>query len=604
MKIPTAPAGGSVDLRGPSNARVESLASPALYASAAEPLAEAGKGMLSAGAGLGAVVQQIQDRDNLDAVFKAEAALKEGYLGFHDNVRKTRQGDAAKGVTTTGDEWFKKTTEEVGKGLENDAQRRAFTQKAAQLRISGLGQLADWENAQGEAAAKINADKNKAASRRLALEDPINIDKHIADIDQINRAELLRQGLTNPNVLKAANLADTTALHYDMVQRMVEEAPMAAKDWYDKAKANGQIDPEHYGKFDKMIKVAVTEGKADEAVKAVLQAQGPKKDGDPFEIDKLTAALDARPELKNDPAAMKAAKQNLREAMSTFVAARNQRTAVGKNSIFALGDQGLSISAIRRSKEYLTLAENDRETADAAVAHIESERYSRFQRGRGYENAAEADLIKKNAGTLFDVMDPARLVSMSRDEVKALREKLGVSKTAELLHTYDTLKSDKTGAKLSEANVDRQDFVRIVSKVVTNVEKPSQEEKLKLDTFQSNVENAISLAQQAAKRPLTRQEKQKIMQDEIDNTVLLHNTIFPDQEIPAGMITKPEDLKRAYVEVPVQQGRATVNKRVSITSIPEEDRAAIISGLRKRGITPTYKNIAKVYADTYPEKVK
>lgn len=278
ISIPEAPVEGTVRLQARPDARYQSGATPGLLGGAADPLIQAGTGLIKGGNEMAEAVAKIQERDDLDASFKAEAQAKDAYLKYQADVQANRRGDGAKGVVQDTDKWFKDTSDNLLKGLANDRQRQVVAKSLAQLRLTGLGQMADYEFKQGEVAFQANAEANKAKSIEMAGRDPTNALKYIDDVMQVNRATALHLGLKDPAVLEAMNLKDTTAIHSNIIKTMVDaNDSTAAKAYFEANK--GQISSGAYHQIESLFKAGAQKERAQGVVDGLLKAGVSQADG-------------------------------------------------------------------------------------------------------------------------------------------------------------------------------------------------------------------------------------------------------------------------------------------------------------------------------------
>ena len=75
----------------------------------------------------------------------------------------------------------------------------------------------------------------------------------------------------------------------------------------------------------------------------------------------------------------------------------------------------------------------------------------------------------------------------------------------------------------------------------------SDEQKGVLGQLKNAVETEIDREQQRTGKPLTRDEKQRLMQGVIDQKVMLHYSLWPDESRIAATVTNADDRARAYV---------------------------------------------------------
>ena len=75
----------------------------------------------------GGIFAKVQERENVTAVAKAEAALIEADLAFQREKSQLKL-DAAKGITEESKKWWDENPRKIADSLENDEQRRAIAE--------------------------------------------------------------------------------------------------------------------------------------------------------------------------------------------------------------------------------------------------------------------------------------------------------------------------------------------------------------------------------------------------------------------------------------------------------------------------------------------
>ncbi|MGL4351351.1 MAG: hypothetical protein ACRCT2_12440, partial [Plesiomonas shigelloides] len=135
------------ELRGLPSVQQQSIASPELLGAGARQTQEAGNAMLRAGTGLANIAADMQQREDADMVFQAEAAFRESLIGFEQEAM-TRTGNKAWGITKDVDKWFQDSGAKYAEGLTNDRQRAIFNQQVGKMRLQGLESFSKFESQQ------------------------------------------------------------------------------------------------------------------------------------------------------------------------------------------------------------------------------------------------------------------------------------------------------------------------------------------------------------------------------------------------------------------------------------------------------------------------
>lgn len=581
----------AVSPRGLPGARQEAPAS-SLFGSG-DNVAQLGKGLQHAGADLAQVAVSIQERANVDQIFKVETAFKDDLIKF-ETEQKSKRGAAATadgGVTQQTQNWFGEAVRKHSEALTNDAQRRVFGQTAEKLRLQSLDVLSRHEANEARASlsdstnATIVGSINRAAGNAndwtIMEAERDEIRKRVAVLAQINGY--------SPEVQQALTGEKLTMLHKNVIQQLVVSNPASAKVYFDKyaSEIDGAQRAE-IGQFaSKAAAVAVGDGTAD----AIWKAQGPKSRTDPVKLDTMETAL--REQLKGNDDAIHKGIQGLRERA---VAYRDQRKEEGnalEAGVNGLILQGASSQQVRRSAQFAQLSAQDPETARRIDTYLDNRDYTRVaraaaneQRADAAESRAERRRHRDALDTTLRLSDPDRLMALSRDEVVNLLPKIGAQSTALLLNKWDSF--EKHPAKLIEARIDAQDFATIALQAGMRPNQPHmpEAEKDRLVRLQQRVETVIDAEQRArGNKPLLREEKQQIMQREIDNAVMV-SALWNDTKRPFATLTA-EEQKNAYVTVG--------GKQIKLIDIPPTFRLRAVEERRKQGLPTSEQQLAELW---------
>ncbi len=259
----------------------ESIRSDAAFGGvAAKQLQQAG----AAATDLGEAFTKIQEREDADVVFRAETALKSEYLKFEDDMRQKRQGANAKGLTQDADKWWAEAESRFTNGL-NDRQRRLLAKSAIQLRAQGENSIRDYEDKELERSHDESWSASKAVEARNAIANPKSevVDTAVNNIKQKNAYQAARKGWS-PEQLASENLKDTTTIHREVLNRMLDgNNPEAARMYYEANQKD--IDPLFHKKIEDTLQDKMTDKAA--VQKADSMASLPYEKG-LEEISKIT----------------------------------------------------------------------------------------------------------------------------------------------------------------------------------------------------------------------------------------------------------------------------------------------------------------------------
>lgn len=249
----------------------------AQYTGDARAMQDVGKGLLD----VGAVTDRIAQREAQRTAYQVQTSIQSKFLDYQQQYQKERQGDKAKGLKNDVDKWWSEAAANTGKGLDPLSQSlvsRALVQ-AHQQAIASAG---NFENTQLEAATDVSWNASKVGAISNAVANPTvmvpgrdaqgnptmvtGIDAARADLRQKNAEYAARKGLTDPAVLEALNLKDTTELHTQTLQALARNDPDAATAYYAKYKdeINGTVRAETEQKIELAGSVAKAQAFGDE----------------------------------------------------------------------------------------------------------------------------------------------------------------------------------------------------------------------------------------------------------------------------------------------------------------------------------------------------
>lgn len=268
-----------VETRALPGVRQSSVASPSLFGAAAEQQVATGRAMMQAGEQVSAIAVKIQERENADMLFRAETALKDGYLKHEASIRE-RKGQNAWGATAETEQWFAEQEKQHTETLGNDVQRNLFRQQITRMRQSAMGSISAYESGERQrsleesAQASIVGSINQAAA--VAAEGlagvapptttadggtvvpgaPTAAGNPIAGIksDILKRVQVIANlNGWSPERRDAEEAKHLTNLHKQVIQSLVDKDPARAREYFDANKA--EINGTEHDVIGKVLKV-------------------------------------------------------------------------------------------------------------------------------------------------------------------------------------------------------------------------------------------------------------------------------------------------------------------------------------------------------------
>jgi hypothetical protein len=514
-------------------------------------LAQLGQGLQN----LGDSLDRIDLRDAQAKASQTEAEVTAAWLQWDGQARQKYRGQNADGYQEAAETWWKEARNTYGADLDPRSRRLASDSLIAK-RQQAMSSVINFSNAEKER----HADEAYGADINTTIQfgiDTGNPDSAAMQLRQ-KTAELgARKGWTTEQVQNETT-QQLAKLHGAQLAKLLDNDAEAAQQYYDAAKARGEIPAQAQARMEEMITNATdsqfaTQFAAQNATKPYAeQLEAAGEIDDPKRREKTLLAI------KNQYALIKEAQRAQEEAAS--------------DQAWQLAAKGQRIPEVVLSqmdgKERMQLQESMRARA---------------------ERVAAGKPVHTDMPTYIDVRQ--KLANGERVNLSAYTEKIGPAQMEQLLDIQDSMA--KGGVKQDTIITDEG---RINNALVgMGIDKKKNPEAA--TTFTLEVDRRVR-AESAAKggKDLTADEKQRIV-----DTVMMDKVYVDewgrDPEMPVTMV-EPDDLKGAYVLVPDAPHPVygtTRTKQVYLNTIPATDRAQIISALKKRGMPVTEQNIAQLY---------
>jgi hypothetical protein len=411
------------------------------------------------------------------------------------------------------------------------------------LRRHVLGESQKYEAAQTQAllenkanAAIVDALDAPAVTRSIN-EGILAIQQHAGRMGQ------------SPDAIKDQVRDYQSAVLTGVIDRLItnDQTTTAQKRFTD-AKEAGLLDGKALDHLEKALDTATTAKTGLDASTDLWRQYGPKADTDPINLDAMEDA--AREQFKDDPKALDATTKYLRERKAAVDASRQDRLEQRAGTLWTSASQGASLADIQRTPEYRALpGKQQAAIADYVVGRAERDANRKYaDEGRAYtqQQRAQTTLEQRGWTQYWQLSDPRTLDKMSENSLQMLRGDLGDEHVNRLLSEKRKLGASED--KVRAAMIDDDLFKTTAQNAgLKAYGESSDEQKGVLGQLKNAVETEIDREQQRTGKPLTRDEKQRLMQGVIDQKVMLHYSLWPDENRIAATVTNADDRARAYV---------------------------------------------------------
>lgn len=188
-------------------------------------------------AAFGTVADEVQKRDDLEAVSKTMTAFEDEQRQYFVEGEKAvfrRQGDNAKGASVESAQWWDETSTKYAGQLQNDRQRQAFSEMLRRQRGSVLDSVAKYEVKQKDAvlADSLSARAKSAVERGAAMHAvPEAVAQSRVDMVDALTAAGKAYGWA-PEVLDAKKQEALTSFHKAQISVKIDRDPDGALAYY------------------------------------------------------------------------------------------------------------------------------------------------------------------------------------------------------------------------------------------------------------------------------------------------------------------------------------------------------------------------------------
>lgn len=233
--------------------RMTSGGSAEFFGSAGREASQIGQGLSNLGATVSDISIKIQEQNNLEKVQAAQAAYTERMLAWTQQTKEQRQGHKAQGITREFEEWSTKTSSELSGALENESQRRAFSNVVRKSALAGKQEVGTFEFGEKKKAglAAYNAANTNAVNAAAVAATPELLGLQRDTIISSVAAQSAMQGW-GVEETEAEKGKWLTAMHVQRISNMVGSNADAARAYYtaNQNEINGSVRDE----VDKLLK--------------------------------------------------------------------------------------------------------------------------------------------------------------------------------------------------------------------------------------------------------------------------------------------------------------------------------------------------------------
>lgn len=473
------------------------------------------------------LAQRIKERSDADAIFRAETALKTDYLEF-ERAELGKLGANADGVAKRTKEWWDKALGTYGAGLSGEAQR-AFEMRSGAVRLAGTETLIRHEQTQKNRSLVESANASAQTSANLAVSNPTpeTIANAQRTIQTSTQAVAVLLGQTEEQRAQAA-LALTSQMHKGIIERLAVTDSDAAKAHYYANKK--QIVGADYAAIEKHLDTAGMAEKAQVEGARIAAKYGPEQ----------TAQAQAEIDALDVPAAQKKAiRDEVEHRHMVRLQDQNTLHASATGKVMAAYSQGATLAQLQKLPEWAHLKDG----GAAIKEHVTDRQHAMAVRGEEDRARALRKLELSNFAAYGQYSDPRAINAMSREEISALLPVIGPDLTMDLLRKKDSFV--KSEAKLHAATMDANDFNDVAAKMGLKPfeKRKSEEEQGELNELHVRVEGLIDEWQRANGKEMPREDKRRLMAQELGRKVTIAGRVWGSDTKPAIML-KPEEVSR------------------------------------------------------------
>lgn len=256
VPIVEAPRVRSSDLPG---ARQQVGAGPLAAEIGAKQQVQLGEGLMSVGKVAMDIATDMQKRDNADAVFRAEAQVRDGFRAYQAEL-STRRGADATGATAQAEQWWAENLNSAAQGLDNTTQKQLFLQGIEGSRQTALLAVSRFEAQE----RRVSLNSSYEASIGTAIQTAVSnftVPGALATarqtiLDQSNATAVLNGWSDEQKRFEIDKSLST--MHLGVIQSALHQDPAKARQYFEanKGEITGGAHIKVEEMFDRQAKAA------------------------------------------------------------------------------------------------------------------------------------------------------------------------------------------------------------------------------------------------------------------------------------------------------------------------------------------------------------
>ncbi|CAB3648590.1 hypothetical protein CEY09_05370 [Achromobacter marplatensis] len=226
---------------------------------AAKQQVQLGDALMSAGRVATDIATDMQKRDNADAVFRAEAQVRDNFRAYQAEL-SNRRGAEATGSTKQAGEWWAQNVGQAAEGLENTTQRQLFLQGIEGTRQTALGAVSRFEAQE----RRVSLNNSYEASIDTAIQTAVanfTVPGALAAarqtiLDQSNATAVLNGWSDEQKQFEIGK--SLSAMHLGAIKNALYQDPTKARQYFEanKGEITGGVHPKIEEMFDRQAKAA------------------------------------------------------------------------------------------------------------------------------------------------------------------------------------------------------------------------------------------------------------------------------------------------------------------------------------------------------------
>lgn len=226
---------------------------------AAKQQGQLGEGLMSAGKVAMDIATDMQKRDNADAVFSAEAKVRDSFRAFQTEL-SSRRGAEATGATAQAEKWWAESLSSASEGLANTAQKRLFLQGIEGTRQTALMAVSRYEAQE----RRVSLNDSYEASINSAIQTAVPnfaVPGALATarqtiLDQSNATAVLNGWSDEQRRFEIDK--SLSAMHLGVIQNALYQDPAKARQYFEanKGEITGGLHLKVEEMFDRQAKAA------------------------------------------------------------------------------------------------------------------------------------------------------------------------------------------------------------------------------------------------------------------------------------------------------------------------------------------------------------